>query len=157
MSYQCQILPEHQLGHLCFSGELRATTFIEGLQTLYGDVAWRPGFSALWDFSLITSLLVLPDDMDDMVEAVHAISSRMGHGRAVFIVSRVLDEEIAKLLLARTRNPERQRHICYTHAAALAWLELPKTLSGELVLPCNKQKSGCLARKPLTKRIHMIR
>ncbi len=101
-------------------GEVRGQDIVQAAHTLRKDPRWRQHFNVIWDGRKVTSLLLEPNDLTEMVEA----KAETTVGKEVTIAVRSLDVEMAKLcaLLLRVRGLEAS--VVGTLEGALAELDL---------------------------------
>lgn len=112
------------------SGEVTGADIVDAARALHGHPKWDFRFDVLWDGRAVTSLVVTPDDIPEMVEA----KTEHSVGKEVIVAVRSVDKMIADLSALLMRARGREAHAFYTLDEALDVLglsELPTTLRPE--------------------------
>lgn len=123
MAYTTQIIPDHRLGVGILYGAVDVDDFTESLDALYTANDWDPTFDALWDCREVTSLVLDPEDAEAILAQMNRLQSQFDTGRAAFVVPRMVDYLIARMLVGKLDLPKRQHGIFRRLAPALEWLQ----------------------------------
>ncbi len=123
MPFDCHVHPDLERGVLMLNGVIDGAVFVQAMDALYRHADWQPGFSALWDARGIRELLIGPEDVARVMEAMTRLEPLMGEGRGAFVVPREIDYVIARLLIHRGASSKRERRTFSRIEAALAWLD----------------------------------
>lgn len=123
MPFECHVDPAAERGTIVVRGVVDIALFLDMMRALYLHPAWKPGFQALWDARDISQLLLSPHDTERVVALMRDLDPQMGNGRAAFVVSREIDYIIARLLIYRGLDSQRERRTFVTIEEAEAWLD----------------------------------
>ena len=122
MPIRCHVDPAQRLGTAVLDGRIDVEAFTAAMRALYEHPEWEAGFAALWDGTGITQLLIAPDDLAEIDRTYRDVEPRMGYGRGAFVMPREVAQIIAKLLMRRLANPQRERRLFDRVDEALLWL-----------------------------------
>ncbi|WP_434972505.1 hypothetical protein [Longibacter sp.] len=106
------------------TGRVDASVFSDAMYDLYSDDEWSEGMKSLWDLRYVDELVISPDDIPAMVNVVGSLREKLGDGRAAFVAPHEPVHSIARLILLRTRVPERERRVFRQINDALDWLDV---------------------------------
>lgn len=130
MAHTHRIDTSRRVATLTFTGTVTGHDLVSALFALYEDPAWAPGYDAIWDFRVITELLLEEGDLKNLVALDHELDDVAGHGRDVVVVSRELDLFVGKLFLRLSKDTPRPNHLVTTMDEALVWLNGEAPSSG---------------------------
>jgi hypothetical protein len=115
----------NRLARVAMAGTIRGADIAAAMQTIYADPAWQPGFDSLWECTGITELLFERDDLPTLVGLQRESRARSGYGREAIVVSRALDDVMAKMYAAMMRESTREVLVCRSLAEAAQFLGRP--------------------------------
>jgi len=124
MSFSYMIDQGRKLAVAGLTGRVDACVFSDALYDLYADGDWSAGMKSLWDLRYVDELVIAPDDIPGIVDVVNSLRDKLGDGRAAFVAPHEPVHSIARLILLRTRVPERERRVFRQIGDALDWLEV---------------------------------
>lgn len=136
MPFAYRIDPDARLGAVAFYGDVTGADLVAAMEALFGDEAWEPGFSALWDGRGIERLTLGFTDYSSVLAAAVRLLGRIGGGTGVVLTSGF--EEYASAFQIRKHLgpvPGRQLRLAGGLREALALLEvreLPETIGALL-------------------------
>ena len=122
MPYSYAIDITARLATVTLAGTVRGTDIASAMEAVFGDSSWEPGFDLLWQASGITELLFERDDLPGMITLQRRLAARAGGGREVILVSRSLDEDMAKMYALMMRGEGQTVSICRSMADAVRLL-----------------------------------
>jgi hypothetical protein len=111
-----------RLATVTLAETVRGADIASALETVFRDSSWQPGFDLLWQASGITELLFERDDLPGMIALQRRFAARAGGGREVILVSRSLDEDMAKMYALMLRNEGKKVSVCRSMADAVRLL-----------------------------------
>lgn len=110
-----EIAPDHNLAVLRFAGEVHGEDLLATTRAFHADPRWSPGMDMIWDCRGVTKLVVLPTEMLE----VTSLRTEDVAGRDASVVSRTLDETIARLYSMMARVKGKEAFVCHTVDEAL--------------------------------------
>lgn len=122
MAHSCEIDNVRQLGIVTLTGSICDRELIQIIAELYDSEQWTPGFNSLWDSSGVSELIIEQEGLTDIVSEMNHHLDRAGIGRTAIVVTRELDESMAKILMYMARAESRDRRIFRNRQAAEQWL-----------------------------------
>lgn len=84
--------------------------------------AWETGYDMYWDVRGTSELVLLPEDLKAFATVSVDVGRKIGPGRTAVVVSRQLDESIARLLVHIAKIPRRKRGVFWSIEDAIAFL-----------------------------------
>jgi hypothetical protein len=106
-----------------FSGSVAGRDIAAAFRTVYEDPAWQTGFDTLWECSGITELLLERTDLASFVALHREFAARAGTGLEILVVTRSLDQVMAKIYGVMMRNQARRVRVCRSMAEAIEVLD----------------------------------
>ena len=122
MAYTTGLVPAARLGVVHLAGTVEAADVAAAAAALYGDERWHASYGVLWDATGLAALVVGPDDVGPLGEALAAAADRGRPGRAAWVTADFVHGAIAQLLAVRLRGDGRTRRGFTSATAALRWL-----------------------------------
>lgn len=122
MAYSYLIDNARRLGIITLSGSINDRQLVQIIAELYGGEEWTPGFNTLWDSSNVSELIIEQEGLTDIVDEMNKYLDRAGIGRSALVVTRQLDESMAKILIYMARTESRDRRIFRNREEAEKWL-----------------------------------
>jgi hypothetical protein len=116
VSYSYAIDITARLATVTLAETVRGADIAGAMEAVFGDSSWQPGFNVLWQASGITELLFERDDLPGMIALQRRFAARARGGREVILVSRTLDEDMAKMYALMMRNDGKQVSVCRSMA-----------------------------------------
>lgn len=127
---------EHRLAAIRFAGTVTGAEIVEGIAALFDSPEWESGFQVIWDGRAIATLILDPDDAEQVVAASVGRRSQTGEARtAVLSLGFTVYTSALVLTLKANRNTNREIKIFESMDEALAWLgrtELPPSIDALL-------------------------
>lgn len=121
--YTCEVDPSRKLGIVRYGETFTADVLIRALRDLLGDPDWKAGYNFLADARSVRQTIISPDDLAGIVDELITLHEQLGQRRAAIVVSRELDDALARLFIKKTEHDGTERRVFYSFQRALAWLE----------------------------------
>jgi hypothetical protein len=122
MAFSYRIDPTNRRALGTLWGTVRGADIANAVRAIYEDPSWQPGFDTLWDSTGITQLLLERDDLPGVVAVQREMGLRAGQGREVIVVSRSLDDVMARMYAVMMRNEAREVRVFRSLAEATQFL-----------------------------------
>lgn len=106
------------------SGIVTGQDIARTIEAIYDSPDWRPGFDIIWNFAGVTDLVFDTDDLESLVALRRARADAGGAGRDIIVIKRILDDALARLYAAMTKNERRRTRLCASEDTALEILGL---------------------------------
>jgi hypothetical protein len=114
------VAPVSNVALLRFRGFVRGKDLIEATRALHEDGRWHHAMDLIWDCSGVSSLDVQPHEMIEVVR----LRTENTEGRDASVVTRTLDEAIAKLYRMVAERKGKKAFVCHSMEEALDVLSL---------------------------------
>ena len=126
-SYRYRIVPEESLARLWMMGRVDRDSKLAALEGLRSDADWHKNMDVIWDCTHTTEVIILPEDLPPLLEAVLEDAG----GMDVFYGERDNVFVIAKLFATLERRSGKRARVCTTMDEVLDTLgriQLPPAL-----------------------------
>ena len=125
MPYTITILPACRAGLAIGSGHVTGRDYRETFEALWEDERWQRDFVEVWDLTSVDVVDVTPDEVDRIVESLHARAERIRGSHVVLVSSRDAVATLARLFERLTADIGRTFHVKRTREEAADWLGVP--------------------------------
>lgn len=127
MTYRMHISPTQRTGFVQLAGSVTGQDIFQANQQLYAHPDWQPGFDECWDCSSITSLVVDPGEIHEIVEQEVEHAAALGQGRVAIVATSYNVEMIGQLYKVMLEHSLAGRpvQLFRTPEAAQRWLGNP--------------------------------
>jgi hypothetical protein len=116
------VYPELKLGIGWLRGVVTGQDLIRGIQALYSDQRWQPGYATLWVCVEATEIVCLLRDVDDIIAVLEASRKQRSKGKLAFVVRRDVEHDLFYLLTVKDRASQRPSALFRNMRDALTWL-----------------------------------
>ena len=125
MPYSILFPPAESVARVVYTGTITAAELVDATHDLYEDPAWVPGADAIWDFTLVTMVLLEHGDLQALPDLDRAYEAVALGGRDIVIAYRELDYDLARLFQKVAQDSVREVSVVRTLAEAYAVLSVP--------------------------------
>lgn len=118
--YSCHVYPDQSLSVIRLEGTVTGGDLASAIHVLLQHPDFDPGMARIWDGRQIQQLIVEPDDVGRVRQAIAATLNDLRHSRAAVVAKRDTDLTIAELFRAYIRG--RPVQVFTDYDAALRWV-----------------------------------
>ncbi len=100
----------------------------ETIRRFSRDVRWKDGTFALWDGRSVRETVVDMEEVDRIAEAQREAEQLAGSGRAAVVVTRWVDDLVARLIIRHISSERREIRVFEDMGEARRWLGVADVL-----------------------------